>query len=444
MNKRQQLIERLGYDPAEAFLFHMGVPPAKTVPVASDMERALAIINGSPYVKTKLGAEDVYIHTIEAASSRYIADRFMFLGISTLQNLAADATAGIAFMTRHAHGGFAGDGENPYGRTFAGQLEQLDSVSRVLIQLYMLADHTPNGQAAASTTDLHRGMMGGTLFDASIGLKQGGQRVCDICLNDLFSLNCSHFPGTAENMTPAEVAAQITRGIPSGAATYTVNDAHVTEVSLVYDGAVPNAGTGLSSSVPDLGRPRVAAAITPNKGASMKPQEEIPAAEQLETTADALTPETFAALRAENDRLKKVAKDHETLAEQAKTEKLSAEAKTKVDGWKRAGKLSGNGATKFEALAVAVYTGQPVTREMFDAACEALSQLPTTRLSEDAPEHRENHDNRLSADDFKSADKGNHAMKTRIDLYVKSLCVADPKKNYVAHLREARAAAFAR
>lgn len=405
MNKRQRLTERLGYDPAEAFLFRMGVPPAKTVPVASDTERALAIINASPYVKTKLGAEDVYIHTIEAASSRYIADRFMFLGLSTLQNLAADATAGIAFMTRHANGGgFAGDGENPYGRTFAGQIEQLDSVSRVLMQLYMLADHTPNGQAAASTTDLHRGMMGGTLFDASIGLKQGGQRVCDVCLNDLFSLNCPHFPGMAESMTPEQLTAQIARGIPGGVATYTVNGAHATEVSLVYDGAVPNAGTGLSSSVPNLGRSRVAAAITPNKGASMKPQEEIPAAEQPAITADALTPEAFATLKAENSRLKKVAKDHEELAEQAKTEKLTVEAKTKVDGWKRAGKLSGNGATKFEALAIAVYTGQPVTREMFDAAGEALSQLQTTRLSEDvkpAPQGdlATDEDRRLSAID---------------------------------------------
>lgn len=48
------------------------------------------------------------------------------------------------------------------------------------------------------------------------------------------------------------------------------------------------------------------------------------------------------------------------------------------------------------------------------------------------------------AEDFRSADKGDHAAKIRIDAHIKTLCAADPKKNYVAHMREARTAALAR
>jgi hypothetical protein len=172
-----------------------------------------------------------------------------------------------------------------------------------------------------------------------------------------------------------------------------------------------------------------------------------PAAEQPETTADATpTPEMVSeitALKAEVEDLRKIAKANEALAKTAEIDKLTTQAKAQVEAWMREGKLSGNSVAKVEAIYVAACTGQPITRVAIEEMMAALPRLSTSRLATDA-KSAETQENKPTADDFRAADKGNHKMKTRIDLYVKSLCVADPKKNYVAHMREARAAAFSR
>lgn len=218
--------------------------------LAADPAAALAMINASPYVKEQLAEDGVYVHTIEAASTRYMADRFAFLSGKTVSNIADDCRRGISFMTKHAVGGaFAGPGENPYGRTFAGQYEQRADVTRALAQFYMLRAHSPNGASSPSTDDLHRGLVGGTLFDFSVGLTRGGLdlRTCDVCSNEIFSLQCSHCPGTLIGMSDAEIAAQVARGVPEGKASFTFDDWHSGEVSLVFNGAIPFAGTSFAA-----------------------------------------------------------------------------------------------------------------------------------------------------------------------------------------------------
>lgn len=254
-NKAALLKKRFGFDLREARAFRTTATliPSTGAPkgLAATPSEALAMINASPHVKTTLADADVHTHTIEAASNRFIADRYAFLGLKTLQNMAEDARNGFAILTRHATGGgFAGDGENPYGRTFAGSFEQRnDGVARVLVQFYMLTNHSPNGANAPSTDDLHRGLVGGTLFDVSAGLAFGGDdlMLCDVCGRDLFSAECKHVPGTVHEMTAAEIAKQSARGVPKGCATYTMEGWRTGEVSIVYNGAVPHAGTAFAA-----------------------------------------------------------------------------------------------------------------------------------------------------------------------------------------------------
>ena len=86
-----------------------------------------------------LADDDVFVHYLEAANSNFIADRFMFLDDSTLQNIASDAQAGFAFMNSHRTGGLSHPSELPFGRAFCGRFELAkDGSSRAIVGIYML------------------------------------------------------------------------------------------------------------------------------------------------------------------------------------------------------------------------------------------------------------------------------------------------------------------
>lgn len=222
----------------------------KIQPLCTDSQ-ALAKINAARPGEESLTADDVYIHYIEAASSSFIGDRYMFLGTSTLKNIARDATAGFAFMNSHRTGGLSHPAELPFGRTFTGRYEKGDpgqlGSERTLVGFYMLRGLKPNGDGGPSTDDLHRMIDGGTLFDVSVGL-YGGTDVCDVCGNDVDAYDpdegylCAHVPGTHYRMTADEMTAQKERGVPDGKASSTLSDSGCGEVSGVFDGAVPGAG----------------------------------------------------------------------------------------------------------------------------------------------------------------------------------------------------------
>lgn len=217
---------------------------------ASD-ESALAVINSKvPGKPLTLG--QVYIHYLEAASDRFISDRFLYLHRSTLRNVAAEASAGFAFMNSHRTGDLSTPSELPFGRAFVGRFETVNDpsgarVQRSVLGIYMLRGQRPNGANGPSTDDMSAAISGGTIFDVSMGL-YGGRKLCDVCGQDFNAKDpegnwlCPHVPGTHRKMSPAQVEAQRARGVPDGLATYTLTDSHAGEVSAVYDGAVPGAG----------------------------------------------------------------------------------------------------------------------------------------------------------------------------------------------------------
>ncbi len=221
---------------------------------------ALAVINGiAPRAATgkPYALADLHIHYLEAASTRFVADRYLFLAESTLKNIVLDAGDGFAFMNSHRRS------ELPMGRTFAARYETVadaetgESVGRAVVGMYMLAGVSPNGDDGPSTDALSAGIDAGTVFDCSVGL-YGGDCICDVCGEDLFGYqpggydeqgdyhygyyDCPHIPGTTYAMDEDEIAAQVALGVSDGCATFSLEDAHCGEVSAVYDGACPGAG----------------------------------------------------------------------------------------------------------------------------------------------------------------------------------------------------------
>lgn len=211
------------------------------------IDEALALINAMlPEGATPLTASDVYVHYVEAANNDLIRDRYGFLARDTLRNIAKDAAAGAAFMNTHRTGGLSTDAEFPFGKTFAGQYQEGKDetgkpIQRALLGLYMLRNVKPNGDSGPSTDDLDKKIRGGTLFDVSVGLKEG-RRECDVCGDDLMESDCPHVPGTLYAMDDDEIEAQGVKGVPDGRATYTYRGGRLGEISGVFDGAVRGAG----------------------------------------------------------------------------------------------------------------------------------------------------------------------------------------------------------
>lgn len=213
----------------------------------TDTEEALALINAKlPEGAAELTADDVYIHYLEAANDNFIGDRYMFLGESTLRNIAADAGRGFAFMNSHRTGSLSQESELPFGKTFAGQYqegidEQGKPQKRAMVAFYMLRGVKPNGENGPTTDDLHKMIVGGQVADVSVGL-HGGEALCDVCGVNLRETDCAHAPGTRRGMSDEQISQQLERGVTQGRASYTLNDARCGEVSAVFDGAVPGAG----------------------------------------------------------------------------------------------------------------------------------------------------------------------------------------------------------
>lgn len=216
-----------------------------------DREASLARVHAmQPPGAEPLGDEEVFLHFCESANSRFVSDRFMFLGSGTLLNIAKAGEVGVAFMNMHRSGDFSTPGELPYGRTFAGRYEQYLQEDGTLFEraiqgVYMLSGMKPAGDSGPDSDTIHRLIQAGIVSDVSVGLARGpeGWRRCDVCQNNYDrGGECGHYAGSLYNMSPEDQERQKARGVLGGQATYTIEDWEQSEVSAVYDGAVPGAG----------------------------------------------------------------------------------------------------------------------------------------------------------------------------------------------------------
>jgi hypothetical protein len=147
---------------------------------------------------------------------------------TTLVNYAADAAAGVAVLIGH------NTREMPVGYSLTGILDQDGAVTRVLSDAYALMDE-------ATTPVLNR-LRAGIIRDDSVGfLAKGAKCICSICGLDMWrSWDCWHIPGVEY-----EQDTKPTKGGSSAKVmqlcTGLIVDAHLSEYSLVYDGATPGA-----------------------------------------------------------------------------------------------------------------------------------------------------------------------------------------------------------
>lgn len=168
---------------------------------------------------------------------------------STLQNYAADASAGVAFQDSHRTDELA----RTLGYSLAGRYVGPggNGVARVEADFYTLTGLP--GQDGERIAGFVGKVRAGLARDVSVGF-YGGQFRCSICGRDMLTdWECLHLPGFSYEV-PDGADGQTRQVL----ATADIEDAHLAEVSAVYDGATPDASVlGIKArSLADAGQLR--------------------------------------------------------------------------------------------------------------------------------------------------------------------------------------------
>jgi hypothetical protein len=188
----------------------------------------LPLINAM--ARSPLSKEQVYVFPVEM-SSQVVDAYFTRMTPKTLQTFADRANAGIAVCDSHEHR------QLPIGRSYYGDTATVvrdgEQVMTSRAMDYMLRGvRTPNGMM---TDDIIHGIEGGVNNDVSVGFIPQAYW-CSICgANMLRDYNCYHMPGMIY-----EVKKEGERDAQDQTCIADV-DADLSEHSLVYDGATPNA-----------------------------------------------------------------------------------------------------------------------------------------------------------------------------------------------------------
>lgn len=207
---------------------------------AGDTERWLEIVRASRAADAAVFDErPPFFWPAEMSSQRLDAYFTRMDAATTLRNFAADATAGVAFQNSHRWY------ELPLGQSVEAKLEGEGDDRRAVAVFYTVPDLRLN---EVNTSDFIAGVRAGIVRDVSVGF-HGGKFVCDICGRDMLTdWKCEHIPGFTYQVGEGDAAKVATL------ATATIVDAHLSEVSAVYDGATPGAAILKAQREMDAGR----------------------------------------------------------------------------------------------------------------------------------------------------------------------------------------------
>ena len=171
-------------------------------------------------------------------SNRRLDSYFTHMGISTLRNFAQGANDGVAFQNSHRWM------ELPLGQSVEGTFVEEGDAARALAVFYTLPDLAING---VNTSQFVDAMRAGIVHDVSVGF-YGGRFMCDVCGRDMLrDMECRHWPGFEYDVKEGETSRKVL-------ATATIEDALLSEVSAVYDGATPGAGVLKAQQEAEAGR----------------------------------------------------------------------------------------------------------------------------------------------------------------------------------------------
>lgn len=173
--------------------------------------------------------ENRYWFTAEI-SNESLDSYFTHMSSSTLRNFARDAAEGVSLLDSH-------DGRKlGVGYSAGGRFEEENGVSRALGIFYIVRGLKFGGRHSyASTDDLIYAIENEVVRDVSVGF-YGGRWICDLCHQPYYGYGtaCNHWAGVEYEI---EVDGRLSREI----CTVTIEDARLSEVSLVFDGATPGA-----------------------------------------------------------------------------------------------------------------------------------------------------------------------------------------------------------
>ena len=212
---------------------------------ASDRDSLMALVAErapDPSVFEGEDAPQPFFFTTRASNNK-LDSYYTWMADSSLRNYAEDATdPGVQFQVSHNGGGslFGGGGEVGFGRSLQGKVVGSQRDRSCLIDFYTV----PGLQCGNMTSDQFiAGARSGIYADVSIGFMPGAM-ICGVCENDFLRKyefdwddpqRCPHWPGMTYDVEKGRKTEKVV-------CTLRVEDAHLNEVSTVYDGATPGAG----------------------------------------------------------------------------------------------------------------------------------------------------------------------------------------------------------
>ncbi len=210
--------------PQQAHTFHT---PARVVARATDPAILRQLIGAD------LTEIDPYFWSAVISNNR-LDFYYGRMAESSLRNYAAEASAGVTFLDSHNNRNLG------YGQSLNGVFEVEGEELRTIVDFYTVPGVSFSGILTyASTDDFIRAVQTRLARDVSIGF-YGGQSICCICGEDIWEIDwdawrylCPHIPGVEYPIGE--------RGEETILCTFDVENAHLAEVSAVYDGATPGA-----------------------------------------------------------------------------------------------------------------------------------------------------------------------------------------------------------
>lgn len=207
---------------------------ARVVESEQSRKQLLAMVRANQPALTDVPDEDIFTFTAEISNSQ-LDSYFTKMAASSLKNYAKDAQAGIAFLNSHRHG------ELPLGYSLNATYEEGaaddENFPRVMADFYTVRNLNITG---LDTNQFINGVQFGIVRDVSIGFSRG-EYVCSVCGGDMWDWDCPHIPGVMYEVIDnpeADPDSQETRDVLCFA---WIEDARLSEVSAVFDGATPNA-----------------------------------------------------------------------------------------------------------------------------------------------------------------------------------------------------------
>ena len=140
---------------------------------------------------------------------------------STLENFAREASTGVAVLDSHNHRSVG------IGRSVSGEYDA--ERGTVSSEFYILGGLDLNDQSFRTSDSFKTAIKDGMLNDVSVGFYGHDER-CNLCNNSLWSENCRHWPGFDYEVEEDGIKKNVK-------ASTTIINGHLSEFSLVYDGA---------------------------------------------------------------------------------------------------------------------------------------------------------------------------------------------------------------